>query len=161
MILESFIRQTETKDVDQIVKINRACLPENYSVAIILGILRDYGSICCVEDLGDGQLGGYVLSRYERFFPSPISLPKTRAHIISVATLPEFRRRGVAQKMMHYIHERVINESKSVEIILEVRRTNHAARNLYKRLNYYDAEILEGYYRDGEDAVLMKFDILR
>jgi ribosomal protein S18 acetylase RimI-like enzyme len=155
---EPFIRQAETRDVDQIVKINRACLPENYSVAIILGILRDYGTICCVEDLGDGQLGGYVLSRYERFFPSPISLPKTRAHIISVATMPEFRRKGVAQEMMYYIHEKV-KESKAVEIILEVRRTNHPARNLYKRLNYYDDEVLEGYYRDGEDAILMKFDM--
>ena len=159
MTTASFIRQAETKDVDQIVKINRACLPENYSVAIILGILRDYGAICCVDDLGDGQLAGYVLSRYERFFPSPISLPKTRAHIISVATMPEFRRKGMAQEMMFYIHEKV-KESKAVEIILEVRRSNYAARNLYKRLNYYDAEILEGYYRDGEDAILMKLDML-
>jgi ribosomal-protein-alanine N-acetyltransferase len=47
-------------------------------------------------------------------------------------------------------------ENKAAGITLEVRKSNIAARNLYKKLGFKDSGIRKGYYADtGEDAIIM------
>ena len=41
------------------------------------------------------------------------------------------------------------------EYYLEVRVSNSPAISLYRRLGYFIAQIIKGYYHDGEDAYLM------
>ena len=61
------------------------------------------------------------------------------------------RRRGVASALMERLHERVGEQP----IWLEVRSSNEAAQALYAGLGYEQIGVRAGYYRDGEDAVLM------
>jgi len=61
------------------------------------------------------------------------------------------RRRGVASALMARLHERVGEQP----IWLEVRSSNEAAQALYVGLGYEQIGVRTGYYRDGEDAVLM------
>ena len=46
---------------------------------------------------------------------------------------------------------------KGVAIVtLEVRRSNLAARNLYRKLNFAERRIRKNYYGPGEDAIVME-----
>jgi len=47
------------------------------------------------------------------------------------------------------------------EIYLEVRVSNNAAVELYKKLGFATSQISEGYYRDGESAYVMVKDLTK
>jgi ribosomal-protein-alanine N-acetyltransferase len=76
-------------------------------------------------------------------------------HILSVATLPAFRRRGMARALL----ERAIQFSREREvrtILLEVRRSNAAAIQLYRSFGFSAVSLRPRYYADNfEDAVEM------
>ena len=61
------------------------------------------------------------------------------------------RRRGVARHLMDALHR----ASGSEPVYLEVRASNEAAQALYASFGYEQTGLRAGYYRDGEDAVLM------
>jgi ribosomal-protein-alanine N-acetyltransferase len=44
---------------------------------------------------------------------------------------------------------------KAKECFLEVRMSNTAAVNLYKKMDFHAARIMRNYYADGEDAYVM------
>ena len=69
------------------------------------------------------------------------------SEIITICTLPKFRNKGVAQKLMSFI--------KSKKIFLEVDETNLDAIALYKTLGFNVEKIRENYYSNGNDALLM------
>jgi ribosomal-protein-alanine N-acetyltransferase len=76
-------------------------------------------------------------------------------HILSVATLPDFRRRGMARALL----ERAITfgrDKGARSILLEVRRSNAAAIQLYRSFGFWTAGVRPRYYADNlEDAVEM------
>ena len=76
-------------------------------------------------------------------------------HILSVATLPPFRRQGLARALL----ERAIEfsrEQKVRTILLEVRRSNAAAIRLYRAFRFSTVALRPRYYADNfEDAVEM------
>lgn len=74
--------------------------------------------------------------------------------ILNVATAPEFRQRGVAGRLLE--HAIVTCRTRGLESAwLEVRRGNTPAIALYQRLGFQQDGVRPGYYRDGEDALLM------
>jgi len=93
--------------------------------------------------IGD-KLAGYLCSW----------LVADEMQILNVATAPEFRNRGVAGSLI----EQRIEKCRAIgleQVWLEVRRSNVAAIALYQRLGFRIDGIRSGYYRDGEDALLM------
>ncbi len=44
-------------------------------------------------------------------------------------------------------------------ITLEVRRSNVAARQLYRRLNFEERRLRRHYYGPGEDAIVMELEL--
>lgn len=73
-------------------------------------------------------------------------------HINNIAIVPDFRRRGFAGKLLEHILEKF--EDWQVAF-LEVRYSNVAAINLYKKYLFKEAVMQYGYYSDGEDAIIM------
>ena len=74
------------------------------------------------------------------------------AHILSIAVTEAWRRRHVGLTLMKALIEKLrLREIR--EVLLEVRRSNVAARSLYERLGFESAGNIRGYYR-GEDAAL-------
>ena len=47
-----------------------------------------------------------------------------------------------------------------ISIILEVRKSNFSAINLYLKFGFSELGIREKYYYDGEDAIVMKKEFL-
>lgn len=153
------VRYPEITDLEDIVHINRVCLPENYPVAYFIELIKSWRETSCVL-VYMGKTVGYILMRIEGMTTTPWK-PRTkkRAHIISVAVLPDYRRKGFGIKMMDFVIHRAKSIELVVEITLEVRQSNLAAINLYRQINFVSHKIIAGYYSDGEDAVLMKYTI--
>lgn len=76
------------------------------------------------------------------------------AEIITIATAPKARKRGIAKALLSQSSTLMKAESLS-SIHLEVAAANAAALTLYRSLGAEETGRRKGYYR-GEDAVLMR-----
>ena len=71
--------------------------------------------------------------------------------ILAIATVEEYRNKGIAQELLDKI--------KTKDIFLEVRESNKKAINFYKKNNFKQISIRKGYYSDPtEDAIIMKME---
>jgi len=77
-----------------------------------------------------------------------------KGHVVSIAVLPQFRHRGVAQAIIKKALEGM-DYYKAKQCFLEVRVTNDVAISLYKKLGFEVTRTINGYYSDGEDAYVM------
>ncbi len=136
------------------MEINRTCLPENYSASFFLDIYEKYPEGFLVALNGD-QVVGYIMCRLERGFSdvSRFRLAK-KGHIVSIAVLPEHRRKGVATKLVEEATKGLI-EKEAEECFLEVRISNRPAQDLYKGLGFQESRSIPFYYHNGEGAVVM------
>lgn len=92
----------------------------------------------------DGRVVGFLASR---------STGPGEREILNVAVEPEFRRRGVARRLL----ELELAQRASV-YFLEVRPSNIGARKLYEKLGFREEGRRKGYYRQPpEDAIVMRF----
>ncbi len=77
------------------------------------------------------------------------------AHIVTVAVIPEERRRGLGRAVVHALVQ-LAAASEMDAATLEVRTSNAAARALYREYGFYEVGTRKKYYSDnGEDAVIM------
>ena len=77
-----------------------------------------------------------------------------KGHIVSIAVKEHHRGKGVGTMMMQTSQAAMIAKG-ATESYLEVRVTNTEAIALYQRLGYKVTGRLEGYYKDGEAALVM------
>lgn len=76
-------------------------------------------------------------------------------HIVTLATHPRLRRRGLSEQLMLRMIDECRREGASL-VTLEVRVSNTAAQQLYAKLGFVEVGLRRGYYHDnGEDALLM------
>ncbi|MBQ4529740.1 MAG: ribosomal protein S18-alanine N-acetyltransferase [Lachnospiraceae bacterium] len=75
--------------------------------------------------------------------------------IVNVAVDSKYRRRGVAKELL----EQLLKESEALNVdnfFLEVRESNEAAINLYKKLGFTEAGIRRDFYeKPRENAIFM------
>jgi ribosomal-protein-alanine N-acetyltransferase len=82
------------------------------------------------------------------------------AHIATLAVHPEFRRKGIARRLMHTALKSAYDEG-AERSLLEVRAGNQAALKMYKELGYEIVGRRSHYYHDNdEDALLMTLENL-
>lgn len=78
-------------------------------------------------------------------------------NIDSIAVVPQYRRRGIAKKLL----ETVLEESTAEAAFLEVRISNFPAICLYKSFGFEEIYIRKGYYLEPfEDALIMKKELI-
>ncbi|MFH1434229.1 MAG: ribosomal protein S18-alanine N-acetyltransferase [Pseudomonadota bacterium] len=76
-------------------------------------------------------------------------------HILNIAVHPEFRRQGIARRLLTSLIEHG-RENNFKYVTLEVRESNIAALGLYRSLRFRVEGIRKGYYSDNcEDALIM------
>jgi [ribosomal protein S18]-alanine N-acetyltransferase len=77
------------------------------------------------------------------------------AHIATIATHPDLRRQGIARKLLTYALHYMSKEG-AITSFLEVRESNTAAQEMYRRFGYEEVGRRKRYYKDmNEDAILM------
>lgn len=99
----------------------------------------------------DGSLGAFAAFR----------LIVDELWVMNVATHPNMRRLGLARAVLTCGMNQMKEEQIS-QVLLEVRRGNHAAQKLYTALDFEEIGIRPGYYTpapgmaEREDAVIMR-----
>jgi len=147
------IREFRPSDLERVVWINRTCLPENYSPTFFMSHHYQYPRAFLVAEV-NGEVVGYIMCRVELGLSNlKFGLAK-KGHIISIAVLPQYRRRGIGETLMRKAME-AMKSYGATEYYLEVRVSNVPAISLYKKLNYSIVKRIPGYYLDGEDAYVM------
>ncbi|HKV55201.1 MAG TPA: ribosomal protein S18-alanine N-acetyltransferase [Candidatus Binataceae bacterium] len=79
-------------------------------------------------------------------------------HILNVAVHPEVRRMGFGERLMDDAIAEARRE-KARLVTLEVRRSNLAARSLYRKLGFEERRLRKNYYGSGEDAIVMELKL--
>ncbi|MCS7132582.1 MAG: ribosomal protein S18-alanine N-acetyltransferase [Nitrososphaeria archaeon] len=149
------IREASPEDIPRIMMINRICLPENYTFFFFESILRSYPKSFLIAEV-NGEIAGYIMCRVEWTLSKFEKLGfKKVGHIISIAILPEYRRRGLAKLLLENALRVLKEEYGCEEAYLEVRVSNSAAISLYEKCNFTTMKVSKGYYLDGEDAYIM------
>jgi ribosomal-protein-alanine N-acetyltransferase len=80
------------------------------------------------------------------------------AEILSIGVRPDMRRRGAARALMRAALEDARAEGLRA-MFLEVDAANAAALALYRKIGFYPVGRRRGYYRNGHDAVVLRFDL--
>jgi len=148
------IRKFELKDLDCVIEINRLCLPENYPERFFRTIYSELSSAFLVSEI-NGEVIGYTMGRIETGLSHfSIFHRAKKGHTVSIAILPEYRRRGIGTRLLNRSIEALIKEGAN-ELFLEVRVSNDAAVKMYQTLGYEIIKEIRHYYRDFEGAYLM------
>ena len=148
------LRRFKPSDLEQVMHINRVCLPENYTTSFFMNLYQRFPETFIVAE-ENGDVVGYVMCRIETGIPSFKLLGITRkGHVISIAVLPEHQREGIGCALMREAMEAMVNY-KAKECYLEVRASNVPAVNLYRKIGFEIIRTIRGYYADGEAAYLM------
>ena len=80
--------------------------------------------------------------------------------ITNIAVHPEYRREGIAKKMLSLLIN--ICREKSIErICLEVKESNKSAIKLYEYLGFKTDGVRKRYYKNKFDAYLMSLDLAK
>jgi len=83
------------------------------------------------------------------------------AHVATLATHPNYRRQGIAKKLLSHALQRLTGEG-AQSSFLEVRAGNIAAQEMYRKFGYKESGRRRHYYKDNdEDAILMRLDSLK
>ena len=148
------LRKFVPDDLQGVMQINRVCLPENYTDFFFVDLHQRFPETFIVAE-ENKKIVGYIMCRIE------VGLSNygfgglvRKGHVVSIAVLPETRRKGVAQALINRAMEGM-QYYKAKQCFLEVRVTNEAAISLYKRLGFEVTRTINGYYSDGEDAYVM------
>jgi ribosomal-protein-alanine N-acetyltransferase len=152
---ESFtLRKFTPDDLQAVMHINRICLPENYTDMFFIDLHERFPETFIVAE-ENHELVGYIMSRIEVGLSNfGLGGLVRKGHVVSIAVMPQSRRKGIASALIKAAMEGMISY-KAKQIYLEVRVTNEAGVNLYKRLGLEITRTISGYYSDGEDAHVM------
>lgn len=146
-------------DLPSVTQINMTCLPENYTDIFFADLFRRYPETFIVAEQ-DRKIAGYIMCRIEMGLSNlGLSGVVKKGHVVSVAVMPEDRRRGIGEALV----TSAMNGMRGYgarQCYLEVRITNQEAISLYKKLGFEVARTIHGYYADGEDAFVMSKSLL-
>ena len=154
-MLETFkLRKFTPDDLQSVMQINRETLPENYSDYFFMDLYERFPETFIVAE-EEGKIAGYMMCRVEVGLSNfGLGGLIRKGHVVSIAILPRFRRKGIAQALINMAMEGM-RFYKARQCYLEVRVTNDAGVALYKKLGFDVSRSVHGYYSDGEDAYVM------
>jgi len=176
--LRYIIRRATEADIDQVIEVNLRSLPENYWYGFYQYVLSEWGDLFLVAEIG-GKIVGYMMNRVEEthdrvlmglenelepahkrsgpldVFKRVFSGSARVGHVISIAVLQEYRRRGIGSALMSEALKIFEKKYDVDSVYLEVRVSNQPAINMYEKFGFVKARRIRGYYRDGEDAYVM------
>jgi ribosomal-protein-alanine N-acetyltransferase len=148
------LRKFKPDDLQSVMNINRFCLPENYMDFFFMDLHKRFPETFIVAE-EDGKIVGYIMCRIEVGLASyGLGGLIRKGHVVSIAVLPQGRRKGVAHALMTRAMEGMC-QYKAKLCYLEVRVTNDPGVSLYKKIGFEITRTLHGYYSDGEDAYVM------
>lgn len=145
------IRDASHRDLPGIIEIERLAFDNPWSVDSFereLSLPFSRLIVAEQETAGGHSLVGF-LCRW---------LIADECHILNVAVHPRILRNGIANRLMNDALAEARGRKAKV-ITLEVRRSNVAARSLYRKLGFEERRLRRNYYGGGEDAIVMELKL--
>ena len=139
------IRRMTLEDIPVVVELDKLSFSLPWPERSFLFELTDNpASRCWVVEL-DGKVAGMIVAW----------MLVDEAHVATIATHPSYRRQGIAKELLMYALRFMLDEG-AVTSFLEVRESNIAAREMYRKFGYEESGRRKRYYKDNdEDAILM------
>ena len=143
------IEDTSIRLLDKLYEIEKQCFEqEAFTKQQLAYLLTDYNAIGLAARV-NGEIAGFAIARVD------IRRNMSFGHILTVDIAPAYRRKGIAQKLLHEV-ETIFREKGIKECRLEVREDNVAALNLYQKLGYKKVGKLAKYYGNAHGLYLKK-----
>jgi ribosomal-protein-alanine N-acetyltransferase len=140
----SEIKRLQLRDLNAIEAIEKVSYPTPWSRSMFAGELAKPSSICLGAFEAERLAGYLIVSRYVDAW-----------HVMNVAVAPDYRRRGIAERLLTTLFELTEGDERR-GYTLEVRVSNDGAIRLYERLGFRPSGVRRGYYTDNrEDALIM------
>jgi ribosomal-protein-alanine N-acetyltransferase len=148
--MKLFIRKMTLDDVPAVVDLDQRSFSLPWPERSFRFELTDNpASRCWVAEL-DGNIIGMIV----------VWLIVDEAHVATIATHPDFRRKGIAKRLLSHALQKLLEQG-ARSSFLEVRASNLAAQELYRKFGYEETGRRPRYYKDNdEDAILMNLDSL-
>ncbi len=140
------IRRCKLDDLNRIVEIEKAAFPDPYDRFTFLQLLELEPDGFLVAE-GQSRLLGYMTAVARG----------GEATIYSIAVAPEYQRTGVGRELMKTELDYLSKKADSVN--LQVSVENHAAIALYKQFFFVEVGRIRKYYRNGDDAIVMRLNL--
>jgi ribosomal protein S18 acetylase RimI-like enzyme len=132
------------RDLNQVKALEKLCFPiDAWPLLDLIGVLS-LPNIVRLKATCNGKMVGFVAADVRR--------NQQIAWIATIGVLPEYRGFGIGQTLLAACEA----EIPTPFIRLCVRASNTAAIQMYKRAGYSYAGNWQGYYQDGEDAMVME-----
>jgi ribosomal-protein-alanine N-acetyltransferase len=138
------LRAAQPGDVRFLAEAESLCFPDPWPAQYFVSEMLAGGRFQRVMTDASGRLVAYLFTAWQYL----------DLHVLKVATLPGFRRLGLARRLME-VAEQHCAESGGETITLEVRPSNDDAIALYEALGYKRIGRRPRYYANGEDALVM------
>jgi ribosomal-protein-alanine N-acetyltransferase len=137
------VRLMNETDLDDVLAIENTCYSTPWSSRQFLDELQNRAASILLCEMDD-SIVGYIC----------YWLIDGEMQILNIATAPQMRRQGIGELLLERAFADCCQTGLN-SVWLEVRAGNSGAIKLYQRNGFKRNGIRRGYYRDGEDAVLM------
>ncbi len=131
-------------DLGALTKLERACFGSDAWPFLDLIAVLTFPDVIRLKAIEEGRMIGFVAGD-----PRP---SEGLAWIATIGVAPEFRRRGIGRDLLRACEAQL----KTARLRLSVRTSNTGAIELYEAEGYERVEVWQGYYRDGEAALVME-----
>jgi len=155
------LRPFTIDDLFRFNNVNLDPLTETYGLTFYLQYLAHWPEYFTVAENPSGEIMGYIMGKAEGNgdLDRPANTPGLpwHGHVTALTVAPEFRRLGLAGKLMGLLEE--VSESKNCFFIdLFVRVSNEVAVTMYRKLGYEVYRTVLDYY-SGQDCDENAFDM--
>jgi ribosomal-protein-alanine N-acetyltransferase len=144
---EIIIRRARPEDITAVADIEAVSFPDPWSAGILAETLTYFQKTFFVathRGLVIGFIAGGLEDTGEEIY----------GHICNLAVAAPFRKKGVGKLLVQREeHQFAIELASGVQ--LEVRLSNYAAQQFYRKIGYREVFHIDRYYANGEDAVVM------
>jgi len=143
-------REMKTDDLDEVIAIEREAnqfpwTPGNFEDCLHAG---HHAWVFCNEQQ---TIIGYAI----------VQSVLDEAHLLNICVRPSHQRQGFGRHILDYVIEHAKDHAAAL-IVLEVRRSNVRAQQLYNQSGFNEMSVRRGYYpaeNGREDAILMGLDL--
>lgn len=140
------IRTMTNSDLDNVIAVEMRAYPHPWTLGIFRDCLR-IGYHAWVMTL-DGDVIGYGI----------VMLSPGEAHILNICIDPGYQRKGLGRHLLNHLIKKS-NLTDVDMILLEVRRSNENAQQLYQSEGFHELGVRRAYYpaanNDREDAIIL------
>ncbi len=149
---ELVIRPMTYSDLDDVVRLEKMCFG-----------LGAWSRGAFASELKRGQKSYFVVARINGVLVGFAGWRQEgdEAHVANIAVHPKMRGRKIGELLLRTILEEAVRRGLNTSL-LEVRKSNIIAQNLYRKYGYKVVTIRRAYYQFPlEDAVIMKLEDIR